>query len=537
MIRHHLTLEHVALELHSLVHGLQLQQAWSQDKGCVSLIFGGDDSEVGLVVDVSQHGGCIVQKSTLRRAMRNSRDVFPVLLGQRCSVIVKQQSDRIISFIFEHHVLHVELFSGGKGNIVLCEQSVVQDALHSRAERIGASYFVDSHGIRNDLPKAHRTVLDELSSTSHHLGRYYAQEICHRAGIPSMTQSDKIDYSIQDQIDRCVRELIDECTDTKEFYILQKDREIIVALLPLQGWDVVSRHGSILEAISLTIAKRHASERLESERKRRMKALTASINRIQRTLQALEADAAADERPALYRQWADYILSQQDIHQSGGSEFVMVDPLSHERTLIPLKSDLTLLDNAKAFYAKSKASDAAARNRRKRLPLLTEMLRQLGDVQHQLETALSLESLPVIPSSSPSHDQSRDTATSRFRVFTLDDQHTLYVGRNAANNDELTMKFARQQDWWMHVRGASGSHAVLRGVTDVKIPKTVLEKAASITAYYSQARNASYVPVVYTQRKYVRKPKGANVGAVTLEREQTIMVRPELPNGVLSEEP
>jgi predicted ribosome quality control (RQC) complex YloA/Tae2 family protein len=121
-------------------------------------------------------------------------------------------------------------------------------------------------------------------------------------------------------------------------------------------------------------------------------------------------------------------------------------------------------------------------------------------------------------------------------MFQIDADHTLYVGRSAANNDELTMRFARQNDWWMHVRGASGSHTVLRGVNGPKIPKQVLEVAAAITAYYSQARNASYVPVVYTQRKFVRKPKGANVGAVTLEREQTVMVRPGLPAGIVSDE-
>lgn len=68
-----------------------------------------------------------------------------------------------------------------------------------------------------------------------------------------------------------------------------------------------------------------------------------------------------------------------------------------------------------------------------------------------------------------------------------------------------------------------------KGVTAGTIPKEILERAAAITAYYSQARNASYVPVVYTQRKYIRKPKGANIGAVTIEREQTIIVKPALP--------
>jgi predicted ribosome quality control (RQC) complex YloA/Tae2 family protein len=37
------------------------------------------------------------------------------------------------------------------------------------------------------------------------------------------------------------------------------------------------------------------------------------------------------------------------------------------------------------------------------------------------------------------------------------------------------------------------------------------------------------VPVIYTQRKYVRKFRGARPGQVTCEREKTIFAAPELP--------
>ena len=127
---------------------------------------------------------------------------------------------------------------------------------------------------------------------------------------------------------------------------------------------------------------------------------------------------------------------------------------------------------------------------------------------------------------------SDDSVESPYRVFHLEDDYVLYVGKNAANNDQLTMKFAKQNDWWFHARGSSGSHCVLRGGDPKKKPhKRILEAAGAIAAYYSGSRNASWTPVVYTQRKYVRKPKGANVGAVVLEREEVIMVKPGLPEG------
>ncbi len=85
----------------------------------------------------------------------------------------------------------------------------------------------------------------------------------------------------------------------------------------------------------------------------------------------------------------------------------------------------------------------------------------------------------------------------------------------------------------MHARGSSGSHTVLRSPTgkEAKPPKYVLQAAASITAYYSKQKNAKYVPVAYTFKKYVHKPKGAAVGAVVMSREEVIMAEPKLPSG------
>jgi predicted ribosome quality control (RQC) complex YloA/Tae2 family protein len=57
-----------------------------------------------------------------------------------------------------------------------------------------------------------------------------------------------------------------------------------------------------------------------------------------------------------------------------------------------------------------------------------------------------------------------------------------------------------------------------------------MEKTASIAAYYSKARHSALVPVIYTQRKYVRKPRGARPGQVLCAREKMIMVEPLLPD-------
>jgi len=125
----------------------------------------------------------------------------------------------------------------------------------------------------------------------------------------------------------------------------------------------------------------------------------------------------------------------------------------------------------------------------------------------------------------------RSTEPLPFRRFTLEDGgYTVWVGRNARESDVLTLQHARPYDLWMHARGVTGAHVVLRlrGRTDTP-SKSVIERAAAIAAYFSKARGSSLVPVIVTPRKYVRKPKRAAPGAVMVEREEVLMVQPALP--------
>jgi len=53
-----------------------------------------------------------------------------------------------------------------------------------------------------------------------------------------------------------------------------------------------------------------------------------------------------------------------------------------------------------------------------------------------------------------------------------------------------------------------------------------LQFAADLAAHYSRARQSDQVPVVYTEPKYVYKPKGAKPGMAIYKQEQIIWGRP-----------
>lgn len=102
----------------------------------------------------------------------------------------------------------------------------------------------------------------------------------------------------------------------------------------------------------------------------------------------------------------------------------------------------------------------------------------------------------------------------------------IWVGRGAASNDALTFDAAAPNDVWLHARDSAGAHVVLRWTAPDAPPARDLHDAAMLAAWHSKARGSSLVPVDWTRRKHVRKPRGARPGSVVIREERTVMVRP-----------
>jgi predicted ribosome quality control (RQC) complex YloA/Tae2 family protein len=105
---------------------------------------------------------------------------------------------------------------------------------------------------------------------------------------------------------------------------------------------------------------------------------------------------------------------------------------------------------------------------------------------------------------------------------------TVLVGLSDADNDRLSLKIARQDDWWFHVRGMPGSHVVLRAVEGIEPDREALERVAAIAAYHSKARSGGVVAVSCTRARFVTKPRGAPTGTVQIRKETVFKVRPGL---------
>ena len=98
-------------------------------------------------------------------------------------------------------------------------------------------------------------------------------------------------------------------------------------------------------------------------------------------------------------------------------------------------------------------------------------------------------------------------------------------GKNNRQNDELTFKIAGKEDFWFHTKDVHGSHLILK-TNGEEIPQEIINKCASLSAFYSKAQNSSNVPVDYTFVRYVKKPSYAKPGMVTYTNFKTVNVQP-----------
>ncbi len=108
------------------------------------------------------------------------------------------------------------------------------------------------------------------------------------------------------------------------------------------------------------------------------------------------------------------------------------------------------------------------------------------------------------------------------------DGFEIFIGRNNRQNDRLTLKIARAEDIWFHIKHFSGSHVVIR-TGGKPVPDRTLTEAAGYAAWFSKARQATKAEVDTTTIRNVRKPAGGKPGMVIYVHYQTITAVPAMP--------
>ena len=305
-----------------------------------------------------------------------------------------------------------------------------------------------------------------------------------------------------------------------------------------EGYYEVSSAESFSRLLDEYYGSRDRAERMRSKAHGLQKSVSTLHGRVLRklALQKKELEAACDRERL--RQLGDIVTANLHRIERGQARLTAVDFYDPEMPEIdiPLNVAVSPQQNAAKFYKDYNKAKTAER-------ILTEQIARgeqeedyLASVLDALSRAESERDLAEIRAELVEGGYLRDndrkkkmkTPASRPLEFPSSDGFPIYVGRNNRQNDFLTLKAAYKNDLWFHVQKSHGSHVIL-ACGGVKPSDEAVTRAASLAAWYSQARQGRNVPVDVCPVRPVKKPAGAKPGMVVYENYRTVYVTPAGP--------
>jgi predicted ribosome quality control (RQC) complex YloA/Tae2 family protein len=313
------------------------------------------------------------------------------------------------------------------------------------------------------------------------------------------------------------------------------------------------------EALRARIADAFQAE-FRSETERLLKGLA-------KTLERRAAGAEEDKRNAQEmqrdRRRAEILLASFGKIRRGASRVGLPDPFADspratveidlDPSLSPDENATRLFQRAKKGERGERLADERAAEIRRSLSGLEELRREapelppkelMGKIRNlyqaanidlsargdMRETHLGRQAVAAPRAGRPGRGAPGAHKSLRPRTYVTSDGWEVWVGRSNTDNDLITHKLSNPHDFWFHVVGAPGSHVILRRPTRNSKPRpSTLVEAAQIAAFFSKARKQTRVPVIYTERKFVSKPRKGKPGQALCTRERELIVRPVKP--------
>ncbi|CAN5851534.1 NFACT RNA binding domain-containing protein [soil metagenome] len=285
---------------------------------------------------------------------------------------------------------------------------------------------------------------------------------------------------------------------------------------------------ALLQAFASAAERAAAAPSLPDSTEEALAAVAERLDAVDNRIRRLrEEQAGAAEEGRRLRTHADVLLS--NLHRvDRGADRVILEDFEGATIEVALDPSRSPSDNATRLYDAARKRDRAAA----RIPSL---LRAAGIERSRLEAlaarvqdgsadAPELERLRT-SRSAPGRDAPPPLP---YRLYRTTAGLEVRVGRGSRSNDELTFRHSSPNDVWLHARDVAGAHVILRWPHADSNPSAIdIAEAAVLAALHSRARSSGTVPVDWTRRKYVRKPRKAGPGLVLPERVRTVFVEPD----------
>jgi predicted ribosome quality control (RQC) complex YloA/Tae2 family protein len=300
--------------------------------------------------------------------------------------------------------------------------------------------------------------------------------------------------------------------------------------LKITGYEPLGRFKTISEAQRKVSTVAKTVMETDSLRDRTIKSIESWTKKNRRLLKRLDSDIEEASGYERYRQYADLLKINLSRLKRGMTKIEVQDLFEGESTvtiiLDPKSNGPENIENYSKRYRKGKEGLEILKRRKDNIEQETQSIEEaLRHFENNFDEAQNVypELMPTAAESAPT----ADVVARPYKEYQTSTGLTILVGKSGGNNDRTTFEYAKPYELWFHASQCPGSHVVMKFPHKNFVPsRPEIEETASAAAYFSKARGSAKVPVSYTQKKYVRKPRKAKPGLVTIEREKTIIVEP-----------
>ena len=505
---------HLADELTAYLSGAVVCEIFTQSKDELVLgFFGKSKKEHWLRSTLATGFTCLDTPTVFHRKKKNTVNLFEPLLDQSVLSCKVFTNDRSLIIHFSKDFALVFKLHYPKPNCLLLHKNEIIALFHTNFES-------DQNLNVKELSKSiAQTYENFLTQGFKNLFFTFDKNIQN-----ALKQIGEFEKSPLEQW-RCIQ-IVLEAMRKKQFFVYANDEMGQLTLFEDKEKELLYQSESALDTVHFfykyALAQKHLITKKKQYRQQYQRRLTQTENYLNKSYRQLERWEDIDS----YRYRGDVLMMNLQAIPENSSQVELQD-WDNKTISIALKPNLSARENAARYYKRAKNQVIALQKLEEGIDQKEKQRVFWKDCLTELENIRDVNSLRKYTKKrkqfiEPKNKLSGQTAAQPFHEFTHLN-YKIYVGKSAQSN-ELLLKFAKKEDLWLHVRDATGAHVIIRSENTNPFPQAVIEKAAQLAAHYSKRKSESICPVMFTKKKYVRKPRGAVAGQVLCTHEQTIWI-------------
>ena len=475
--------------------------------------------------------------------------------GAKILKVQKPEFERIIELYFENYnelgdrieeCLSIELM-GKHSNIVLyntdnniiigCAHNIGEEKSKERELAGGLPYIYPPKQNKKDLKntrfawfestilKSEESIKKTINTKYFGLSQALIEEICNINDInPNQISSGTKLEDIQ-KLFIALHEAL-EIKDKK--YYLSQDNESYSFISNI-GKKYSSTNSLIDDYFAFQIEKNNVTNKKKNIISKINKELKKQKNNLDNQKKQLDKKTKLE----LYLAKGNLLTANAHSINNGLDKIILNDFETKAPIEIELDPSKSIIENAQRYFALYNKGKKAVQIAQEMTDKTIGEINNLNQILFETEICTNIDDLTDILASlepeNPKENINNKNSKKSQTIPNIDKQTidglNVFVGKNCKQNDYLYSKISSPEDLWFHALNTPGAHVIVKVQnSNEKIKDETIVKIAKLAKEYSTAKNATKSPIVYTLRKYIKRPQNTPKGFVVYKNETEIVV-------------